>query len=245
MTAKWARTVVILIVAAGGAAPAPSGSPHVQKPDAVLDTEAQLAAVLTQLEAEAAAEDDARPGWSRRDMGKLVRGAVNFFRPFPGGNGRSCATCHDPRDGFSLSPETVEARWQRLQWAKRFNPEAADPLFRSIDADDGQEDFTLLRTRALVKVRVPLPARVRLTDNPSATHVTLSRAVTPLNMPKHTAAYEQDRSAETLEGSGARGRDPAHGADRPADERRGREPGVQPLRHPAAPRDQRDGPVLP
>ena len=26
----------------------------------------------------------------------LVRGAVNFFRPFPGGNGRSCATCHDP-----------------------------------------------------------------------------------------------------------------------------------------------------
>ena len=84
---------------------------------------------------------------------------MNFFRPFPGGNGRSCATCHHPRDGFSLSPATVEARWQRLQRARRHNPGATDPLFRAIDADDGEDDFTLLRTRALVKVRVALPSR--------------------------------------------------------------------------------------
>ena len=72
-------------------------------------------------------------------------------------------------------------------------------MFRPIDADDGADDFTLLRTRALFKVRVPLPSRVRLTDDPLATHVTLSRAVTPLNMLKHTAPYQQDRSAPTLE----------------------------------------------
>src|SRR4030095_11858394 len=125
--------------------------------------------------------------------------AVNFFLPFPGGNGRSCATCHDPGDGFSLSPATVEARWQRLQRARRLSPDADDPLFRSIDADDGKQDFTLLRTRALVKVRVALPARVRLTDDPTATHVTLSRAVPPLNMLKHTAPYPQDRTDQTLE----------------------------------------------
>ena len=189
----------MLTVVAGGLLAAQSGSAHVPMPDLAVDTGAQLAEVLTQLAAEAAAEADSRPGGPRRDVGKLVRGAVNFFRPFPQGNGRSCATCHDPRDGFSLSPATVEARWQRLQLAKRFNPEADDPLFRSIDADDGREDYTLLRTRALVKVRVPLPARVRLSDNPAATHVTLSRAVTPLNMLKHTAPYQQDRSAETLE----------------------------------------------
>jgi cytochrome c peroxidase len=129
----------------------------------------------------------------------LRKGAVNFFRPFPGGNGRSCATCHDPRDGFSLAPATVEARWQRLQRARRLDPKATDPLFRSIDADDGKEDFTLLRTRALFKVRVPLPSRVRLTDDPAATHVTVSRAAPPLNMLKHTAPYHQDRSAATLE----------------------------------------------
>jgi cytochrome c peroxidase len=130
---------------------------------------------------------------------KVLKGALNFFLPFPGGNGRSCATCHNPIDGFSLSPKTVEARWQKLQQARRRNPNADDPLFRSIDADDGQQDFTLLRTRALVKVRVPLPNRVRLTDNPTATQVTLSRAVPALNMLKHTAPYQQDRTARTLE----------------------------------------------
>jgi hypothetical protein len=40
---------------------------------------------------------------------------------------------------------------------------------------------------------------VRLTDDPTATHVTLSRAVPPLNMLKHTAPYQQDRTAKTLE----------------------------------------------
>ena len=108
-------------------------------------------------------------------------------------------TCHDPRDGFSLSPSRVEARWQHLQRVRVLDPGATDPLFRPIDADDGAGDFTLLRTRALIKVRVPLPSRVRLTSDPSATHVTVSRAVTPLNMLKHTAPYQQDRSAPTLE----------------------------------------------
>jgi cytochrome c peroxidase len=161
--------------------------------------EAQLAEVLREIAAEDA--DPAAGGASRSpdDRARLVRGAENFFRPYAGGNGRSCATCHDPADGFSLSPATVGARWARLQRARRHDPAASDPLFRAIDADDGRDDFTLLRTRALVKVRVPLPARVRLTGDPTATYVTVSRAVPPLNMLKHTAPYHQDRSAPTLE----------------------------------------------
>jgi cytochrome c peroxidase len=163
------------------------------------DHEAQLASVLRDIEA--AAAERAESGLAQSDAEKrtIVLGAENFFRPFPGGNGRSCATCHNPRDGFSLSPATVEARWQRLQRARRHNPEATDPLFLPIDADDGRSDFTRLRTRALFKVRVPLPSRVRLTDDPSATHVTLSRAATPLNMLALTGPYLQDRSAATLE----------------------------------------------
>jgi hypothetical protein len=44
---------------------------------------------------------------------------------------------------------------------------------------------------------------------------------------------------------GARVERPWHGAHRCALARNGgREPGVQPLRHPAAPRDQRDGPYF-
>jgi cytochrome c peroxidase len=138
-------------------------------------------------------------GKSEADKRKAFAGAVNFFSPFPGGNGRACATCHNPRDGYSLSPATVESRWQRLQEARRTNPAADDPLFRSIDADDGKDDYTLLRTRALIKVRVPLPARVRLTDAPQATHVTVSRAIPPLSMLEYTAPYQQDRTVRTLE----------------------------------------------
>jgi cytochrome c peroxidase len=129
----------------------------------------------------------------------LWRGALKFFLPFPGGNGRSCATCHNPLDGWSLSPQTVERRWQALQLARRTNPCADDPLFRSIDADDGADSFMWLRTRALFRVRVPLPERVQLTDDPGATEVTVLRAATPLDMLKHTAPYQQDRSADTLE----------------------------------------------
>jgi cytochrome c peroxidase len=168
-------------------------------PDLLAEDEAQLTAVLLDIDAEAVGRAAAGRPWTRVDRNKVIQGARNFFRPFPGGNGRSCATCHNPRDGFSLSPATVEARWRRLQLARRRDPGATDPLFRPVDADDGHEDFTLLRTRALVKVRVPLPSRVRLTADPAATHVTLSRAVPPLNMLKHTAPYQQDRSAATLE----------------------------------------------
>jgi len=186
----------------GAALTHPSTSmPGATLPEVSAQLEAQLAGVIKELEA-ASASDAAAPGQSRARKKKAIRGAVNFFRPFPGGNGRSCATCHNPEEGFSLSPSTVEARWQRLQQARRHDPNAVDPLFRAIDADDGKADFTLLRTRALFKVRVPLPSRVQLTDEPAATHVTLSRAVTPLNMLKHTAPYQQDRSAPTLETQG-------------------------------------------
>jgi cytochrome c peroxidase len=191
------RVAFLLVIASALAQFHGRSGPSLPEPAA--DDEVQLAAVLKQLALEDLERTDSGKPRSRAETDKLIRGAVNFFRPLPGGNGRSCATCHDPRDGFSLSPERVEARWQRLQRAKSVDPTADDPLFRSIDADDGVDDFTLLRTRALVKVRVPLPSRVRLTDDQTATTVTLSRAVTPLNMLKHTAPYQQDRSAATLE----------------------------------------------
>ncbi len=190
---------MLLAMFAALALASPDVSSHFRTQQHSEEDEAQLADVLRNIDADNLARAAAGQPRSRNDKAKIVRGAVNFFRPFPGGNGRSCATCHQPRDGFSLAPATVEARWQRLQRARRHNPGADDPLFRAIDADDAEDDFTLLRTRALVKVRVALPSRVRLTDDPTSTHVTLSRAVTPLNMLKHTAPYQQDRSAATLE----------------------------------------------
>ena len=147
----------------------------------------------------AAAIERGEFGQSAQDKYKALTGAVNFLTPYPGGNGRACATCHNPSEGYSLSPKVAEARWRALEAARRIDPSADDPLFRSIDADDGARDYTLLRNRALFKVRVPLPARVRLTDAPQSTHVTVSRAVPALSGLKYTAPYQQDRSIATLE----------------------------------------------
>src|SRR5262245_29483531 len=62
----------------------------------------------------------------------VVRGFRHFFdRRLHGlgGNGRSCNDCHMATDHFQLSPANVERRFQLLEWRRRFNPEADDPLF--------------------------------------------------------------------------------------------------------------------
>ena len=87
-----------------------------------------------------------------------------------GGNGRSCADCHMATDNFQLSPASVEARFRLLQLQRRFNPDADDPLFRPIDADDfrtngdSASDFSNLRQNGLVRITFPLPPNMRLID---------------------------------------------------------------------------------
>src|SRR5678816_2768201 len=53
-----------------------------------------------------------------------------------GGNGRSCADCHMPSEGFQLSPAAAKARFEALQEKRQKDRNADDPLFRPIDADD-------------------------------------------------------------------------------------------------------------
>src|SRR5678815_5538017 len=77
--------------------------------------------------------------------GNAKKGEKLFLEEFSGvqGNGRSCATCHVPADAFGLTPAHAEDRWQKLQQARETNPKADDPLFRAIDADDFNQDFTM------------------------------------------------------------------------------------------------------
>jgi cytochrome c peroxidase len=105
--------------------------------------------------------------------GAVLRGLFAFVDRTPGGlrgNGRACADCHMPTDTFQLSPASVEARYQRLQRRRQRDPEADDPLFRPIDADDfrtrGDEaqDFSNLRQNALIRITLPLPPNIRLID---------------------------------------------------------------------------------
>jgi cytochrome c peroxidase len=103
----------------------------------------------------------------------VERGRLAFFdRTLAGlaSNGRACADCHMPADHFQLSPDSVEARFALLQRRRQSQPDADDPLFRPIDADDfringdAATDFSNLRQNGLVRITFPLPPNIRLID---------------------------------------------------------------------------------
>src|SRR5262245_33960387 len=86
-----------------------------------------------------AAHDAAAPrSCSGEACDAVLRGLLRFadgrLRGLEG-NGRSCADCHMPTDEFQLAPAAADARFKLLQWRRRFDPRADDPLFRPIDAD--------------------------------------------------------------------------------------------------------------
>src|SRR5947209_1612549 len=57
----------------------------------------------------------------------VSRGLDSFFdRQLPGlgGNGRACADCHMLTNSFQLAPANVEARYQFLQFLRRFDGKA-------------------------------------------------------------------------------------------------------------------------
>jgi cytochrome c peroxidase len=103
----------------------------------------------------------------------VFRGFLRFFdRRLHGlgGNGRSCADCHMPTNQFQLSPAAADARFKLLQWRRRFDNQADDPLFRPIDANDfrtngeNASNFSNLRENGLVRITFPLPPNIRLID---------------------------------------------------------------------------------
>ena len=131
---------------------------------------------------------------SNQPCDAVVRGAFAFVRrnfKELGSNGRACADCHMPSENFQLSPAAARARFERLIARRVRNPNADDPLFRPVDADDfrlngdAASDFSNLVDNGLVRVTMPLPLNVRLIDpatgQPSdETSVDLWRAVTPV-----------------------------------------------------------------
>ena len=82
-----------------------------------------------------------------------------------GGNGRSCATCHMDSNHFQLSPANAEFRFQQM-----VKSGIDDPLFRPIDADDfdtngdSASDYSNLRQNGLIRIRMTLPANIKLVD---------------------------------------------------------------------------------
>lgn len=114
-----------------------------------------------------------------------------FFHETFEGNGRTCATCHDPRNEFTMSPELAQ---------KRYEADPDGPLFRPEDSDDGRGyDYTTLLTRAVFRVRIPLHPNVTNVDDPTNRTITVWRAAPSIVNVALTAPFLQDGRAETLQ----------------------------------------------
>ncbi len=61
------------------------------------------------------------------DGGPMETAGHPFFEPL-GPNGRACITCHQPRDGMSLTPATARAQWDATG--------GQDPLFAAYDGSN-------------------------------------------------------------------------------------------------------------
>jgi len=94
-----------------------------------------------------------------------VDGGIDETGPFfqsLGTNGRTCATCHQPSDGMSISATNVQLRFLLTQ--------GTDPIFRTNDGSncnhsidvsklEGKEAaFSLLRTRGVIRIAIGVPA---------------------------------------------------------------------------------------
>lgn len=91
-------------------------------------------------------------------------GGIDLAGPFfqsLGSNGRSCATCHQPSDGMSVSAANVQQRFVATQ--------GLDPIFRTNDGSNCNHSidvstlagksaaYSLLRTRGLIRVAISVP----------------------------------------------------------------------------------------
>ncbi len=129
-----------------------------------------------------------------------------FFKPF--GNGRSCASCHQPGNGWTVTPAGLTAR---------FNSSAGlDPVFRPVDGavaptapvatlDQKRLAYSMLLTKGLIRVGLPMPANAEFTllkaDDPyhyaSASELSLFRRPLPsTNLPFNSTVMWDGR--ETL-----------------------------------------------
>jgi hypothetical protein len=84
-----------------------------------------------------------------------------FFQSL-GSNGRSCASCHQPSDGMSVSAANVQQRFALTQ--------GLDPIFRTNDGSNCDHSidvstlagrstaYSLLRTRGLIRIAIAVPA---------------------------------------------------------------------------------------
>ena len=90
-------------------------------------------------------------------------GSVDLTGPFfqsLGSNGRNCGSCHQPSDGWTITPEHVQQRFD--------DTDGTDPIFRPVDGANAPEldvstvearrdAYSMLLTKGLIRVGIAMP----------------------------------------------------------------------------------------
>ena len=116
----------------------------------------------------ALAHDDDTTQLGAENASGLVRtvdlnGPLDLDNPFfkdLGTNGRTCFSCHRPGQGWTITPESVEQRFEESQ--------GLDPIFRSNDGSNCEgadvstlrkrrAAYSLLLTRGLIRIGIDVP----------------------------------------------------------------------------------------
>jgi cytochrome c peroxidase len=127
-----------------------------------------------------------------------LNGSIDFDNPFfqsLGTNGRSCGSCHQPADGWTIVPPHVQARFEAT--------DGEDPIFRTNDGSNSptadastveakRSAYSMLPTKGLIRVGIGVPATAEFelidVDDPygypAATELSLFRRPLPsTNLP--------------------------------------------------------------
>jgi cytochrome c peroxidase len=140
-----------------------------------------------------------------------ANGPIDTNNPFflsLGTNGRACVTCHQPDDGWTITPKRLRQRFDKTR--------GLDPVFRPVDGSNSPEAdvstvdarrraYTMLLTKGLIRVGIGIPAGAEFTlesvDDPynyaSAREMSLFRRPLPsCNLPFLTATMWDGRESK-------------------------------------------------
>src|SRR6266481_497440 len=92
-----------------------------------------------------------------------IAGPIDLDNPFfqkLGTNGRSCDTCHQASDGWTVTPPHIQARFDATR--------GTDPIFRLVDGANspnadvstvaaGRAAYSMLLTKGLIRIGIGIP----------------------------------------------------------------------------------------
>lgn len=126
-----------------------------------------------------------------------------FFKALPGGNGRSCNTCHVAEEGWTSTAKGIQQRFE--------STDGTDPIFRTNDGstspnapvstlEEKRKAYSLLLEKGLIRVGLPMPADAEFSlvhiDDPynyaSSNELSMFRRILPSTNLRLNVSFQSD-----------------------------------------------------